>query len=114
MVYLVVSFDLFADGLMIGAGSSVGASLGLALAVGQVLADTPEGVAAIMTFRANEVPRSGRFLLSAGFFIPPLVATLVSYLLLSEEGQGMRKVKVYSRRFSWSRRGCSWLQLSRT
>lgn len=88
MIYLAVSFDLFADGLLIGAGSSIGASLGLALAVGQVLADMPEGAAAIMTFRASEVPRSRRFLLSAGLFIPPLVATLVAYLLLREAGQG--------------------------
>lgn len=87
MIYLAVAVDLFADGLMVGAGSSIGAGLGLALALGQVLADLPEGAAVVMTLKANEMPRSKRVLVSAGLFIPAVVGTLLSYLLLRGAGQ---------------------------
>ena len=56
MIYLAVATDLFGDGLMIGAGTAVSAGLGLVLAAGQVLADLPEGFAAVSTLRANDVP----------------------------------------------------------
>lgn len=72
MIYLAVATDLFGDGLLIGSGTAVAASLGLVLAVGQVLADIPEGAATAITFRANEVPRRKRLLLSATFLIPVL------------------------------------------
>lgn len=70
MIYAAVATDLFSDGLMIGAGTSVAAELGLTLAVGQVLADIPEGAAVIMTFRDNDVPRGKRLALSASFLLP--------------------------------------------
>jgi zinc transporter, ZIP family len=82
MIYLAVATDLFGDGLLIGAGASVGGGLGLALAVGQVLADGPEGAAATMTFRGNGVPRSRRLLLSLATVIPVLLGAVVSYLTL--------------------------------
>jgi ZIP family zinc transporter len=82
MIYLAVATDLVGDGLLIGAGASVSASLGVALALGQTLADAPEGFAAIMTFRHNDVPRRRRLLLSASFFLPVLLGALVSFLFL--------------------------------
>ncbi|MFB9865562.1 ZIP family metal transporter [Rufibacter immobilis] len=39
-IYIGVSVDLFSDGVMIGTGSTVAASLGLLLAIGQVPADS--------------------------------------------------------------------------
>ena len=64
MIYVAVAADLFGDGLMTGAGSTIGTELAVALAEGQVLADVPEGAASIITFRSNDVGRRSRLLLS--------------------------------------------------
>ncbi|MDE0803317.1 MAG: hypothetical protein OSA99_08335 [Acidimicrobiales bacterium] len=85
MIYLAVATDLFGDGLLIGAGTSVTASLGLVLAVGQVLADIPEGAASVLTFRANDIGRRNRLLLSASFAIPALIGAAMSYLTLRNQ-----------------------------
>ena len=82
MIYLAVATDLFGDGLMIGAGTSVSFGLAVTLALGQVLADIPEGLAAIFTFRANDIPRRRRLLLSASFFLPTVVGAVIAYLAL--------------------------------
>src|SRR3546814_2535736 len=50
-IYAAVAVDLFGDGLLIGAGSSLSFELALVLALGQVAADIPEGFATIATFR---------------------------------------------------------------
>ena len=72
------------DGLMLGAGAAVSTSLGFVLAAGQMLADLPEGFAAIATFRANDVPRRRRILLSVSFLVPVLVAAVAAFLLLRD------------------------------
>ena len=82
LIYLAVATDLFGDGLLIGSGASVSAGLGVALALGQTLADVPEGFAAILTFRDNDVPRRRRLLLSATFFLPVLVGAVLSFFVL--------------------------------
>ena len=82
MIYLAVATDLFGDGLMIGAGSAITFGLGLTLAVGQVMADVPEGFASILTFRANDIPRRRRLLLTASFALPALAGAAVSYAAL--------------------------------
>src|SRR5690606_8166890 len=50
MIYVAVAVDLTSDGLMLGTGSAVSPTLGIVLAVGQVLADVPEGYAAVANF----------------------------------------------------------------
>ena len=82
MIYLAVATDLIGDGLLIGAATSVSAGLGVSLAIGQTLADAPEGFAAILTFKNNDVPRSRRILLSASFAIPVLLAAIAAFLVL--------------------------------
>lgn len=82
MIYLATITDLSADGLLVGAGTSISAGLGVALALGQVLADGPEGFATIFTLRANDVPRSRRLKVIASFFAWPLVAAMAAFLLL--------------------------------
>ena len=82
MIYLAIATDLVGDGLLIGAGTSVSAGLGIALAAGQTLADAPEGFAAILTFRDNDVPRRRRLLLSLSFFLPVVAAALLAFLVL--------------------------------
>ena len=85
MIYAAVSVDLFSDGLLIGAGSSLSFELALVLAIGQVTADIPEGFAAVANFKDKGMPRSQRILMSASFALPILVAALASYFLLREQ-----------------------------
>lgn len=81
-IYSAVSIDLFADGLLIGASSTISLELALILAIGQVIADVPEGFAAIATFRDNGLLRARRLLLSASFTAPVFAGALISYFLL--------------------------------
>jgi ZIP family zinc transporter len=82
MIYLAVATDLFGDGLLIGAGTAVSPGLGLTLAVGQVLADVPEGFAVASTFRANGIaPRTRRWL-TASFVVPVVVAAALAFMFL--------------------------------
>lgn len=79
MIYLGVSVDLFSDGILIGAGSTLSLGLGLLLALGQVPADVPEGFATIATFRREGLPRRRRLLLAASLAIPILLGATLSY-----------------------------------
>lgn len=90
MIYLAVASDLFGDGLLIGSGSAVAASLGLTLAIGQVLADVPEGAATTITFQANDVPRRKRLLLAVLLVVPVVAGAVLSYLTLRSQSEGMQ------------------------
>lgn len=90
MVYFAVTVDLFSDGLMIGVGASVGTGLALVLAVGQLLADVPEGYSAMANLRDKEVPRLRRFLLAGAFFVPVLGAAWGAYYLLRDQSQSIQ------------------------
>lgn len=87
MIYAAVAIDLFSDGLMIGVGSVVSLSLAFILALGQVMADVPEGFATITNFKDKGQPRARRLLLSASFLIPCLVGASVGYWLLRGQGE---------------------------
>ena len=78
-IFFGVAVDLFSDGVMIGAGSTITVSLGLLLALGQVPADIPEGFATIATFRRQGVSRRTRVLLAAAFAVPVLLGATVGY-----------------------------------
>lgn len=82
MIYIAVAVDLTSDGLMIGTGSAISAGFALVLAVGQLLADVPEGYATIANLRTKAVSRSRRILLSASFLAYVLGAAAMSYLVL--------------------------------
>ena len=82
MVYVAVSADLIGDGLLIGSGSALSSQLALLLALGQVLADIPEGFSVLANFRSRGVKRGRRLLLSASFVIPVVGAALLAYFLL--------------------------------
>ena len=88
MIYVAVAIDLTSDGMMLGSGAAVSSSLAIALAAGQVLADVPEGYAAIANFRDKDVPRRRRILLSASFILFCVGAALLAYLLLRGAGEG--------------------------
>jgi ZIP family zinc transporter len=78
-IFFGVAVDLFSDGVMIGAGSTISFGLGVLLALGQVPADVPEGFATIATFRRQGVGRKRRLLLAAAFIVPILLGATVGY-----------------------------------
>jgi len=82
MVYVAVAGDLIGDGLLIGAGSVVSSQLALFLALGQVIADVPEGFSTLANFRNRGVGRGTRLWLSASFVIPVVAAAIFSYVIL--------------------------------
>lgn len=85
MVYIAVSIDLASDGLMIGTGSAVSSTMALALALGQVLADIPEGYATIANMKEKGVPKARRILLSASFAIPVVGMASIAYFFLKDQ-----------------------------
>jgi ZIP family zinc transporter len=87
MVYIAVSIDLASDGLMIGTGSAVSSTMALALALGQVLADIPEGYATIANMKDKGVPRARRILLSASFAIPVVGMASIAYFFLKGQSE---------------------------
>lgn len=78
-IFVGVAVDLFADGVVIGAGTTISAGLGLILAVAQVPADVPEGFATITNFRAKGMSRGRRIALSLAFAIPILLGAAIGY-----------------------------------
>lgn len=86
MVYVAVAADLIGDGLLIGAGTAVSAELGLLLAIGQVIADVPEGFAVIANFRDKGVTRGRRIALSVSFAIPVVGAAVLAFFALRDQG----------------------------
>lgn len=90
MLYAAVATDLFSDGLMIGAGSTVSSNMALILALGQVLADIPEGFATIVNFKDKNIPRRWRSWLSASFALPVLIATTLAYSLLRGQSNALK------------------------
>ena len=90
MVYAAVGVDLFSDGLMIGIGSVLSLSLALILAMGQLLADFPEGFAAIANLKCSGVGRLWRLTLSASFFIFCLLGATIGYWLLRGQSEALK------------------------
>ena len=90
MIYVAVAIDLFGDGLMIGVGSVVSFELGLILALGQAMADAPEGFATISNFRHKGQPRARRFLLSASLAVPCLAGATIGYWLLRDQSETLQ------------------------
>ena len=82
MIFLAVATDLFGDGLLIGAGAAVSADLGITLAIGQIMANVPEGFASLSTFRANDTPRTTRLWITVAFVGPAVVAAVIGFLVL--------------------------------
>lgn len=90
MVYVAVATDLAGDGLLIGAGSAVSAGIALVLALGQTLADIPEGFAVIANFRDKGVKRARRLLLSVSFVVPIVGAAVLAYFLLRGQSDAVK------------------------
>ena len=54
------------------------------LALGQLLADFPEGYATFANLQARKVSRKTRFVLSAALVLPATIAALISFLVLRD------------------------------
>ncbi|WP_256663732.1 ZIP family metal transporter [Pseudomonas sp. gcc21] len=90
MIYIAVAIDLFSDGLLIGTGSAVAFSMAVVLALGQVLADVPEGYATIANMKEKGVPRARRMVLSTFFFIPVISAAMLAYYVLRDQSEAFK------------------------
>lgn len=90
MIYIAVAIDLFSDGLLIGTGSAVSLSMAVVLALGQVLADVPEGYATIANMKDKGIVRSKRIMLSALFVVPVLSAAVLAYYVLRDQSEAFK------------------------
>ena len=79
LIYFSVVVDLFSDGILIGTATSISLGLGLILALGQVIADVPEGFATIVSFKEKGTSRTRRVIYSASFALPILLAASFAY-----------------------------------
>lgn len=82
MIYAAVGADLVSDGLMTGAGSAVGSSLGFLLAASQSVANIPGGFAAVASLRESRIPRTHRILVSIGMVLPVSVSAALGFWIL--------------------------------
>lgn len=90
MVYAAVATDLMGDGLLIGVGAIVSSRMALLLALGQVLADIPEGFATAANFRDKGMPRAQRLLLSASFTLSVVGAAVLAYFTLRGQSESLQ------------------------
>ncbi len=87
VIFVGVSADLFADGILIGTGATIAVGLGLLLSVAQVPADIPEGFSSIATFKEQGLPRPRRLLLNACFALPIFLGATVGYWVMRDQPQ---------------------------
>lgn len=90
MVYVAVATDLVGDGLLIGAGAAVSSNMALVLALGQLLADVPEGFAVVANFREKGIGRAKRLLISASFVVPVVGTAAVAYFALRGQSEVLK------------------------
>jgi zinc transporter, ZIP family len=79
LIFFGIAVDLFSDGLMVGTGSTIAFSLGLILALGQIMANIPGGLVTLATFKEQKVSRRNRQLISVSFCLPAFLGTTIGY-----------------------------------
>ncbi len=79
MVGMAVATDLVSDGLMVGAGTAIGAPLGFLFAATQSIANIPGGFAATANLRDDGVPKLTRQALSFFMLLPAALSATVGY-----------------------------------
>jgi len=80
-IYFSVAIDLLSDGVMVGVAGVVSAHLGFVLALGQGLADIPQGLATMAMFQKKASKRR-RLLLSALLALPLYAGAALGYFIL--------------------------------
>lgn len=84
--YVAVGVDLLTDGLMTGSGAAVSASLGVLLALSQVIGNLPGGFAIAANFRAAAIPRGRRLAMLAAYPLLPPLGAAIGYIALRGMG----------------------------
>ena len=84
--YVAVGVDLLTDGLMTGSGAAVAASLGLLLALSQVIGNLPGGFAIAANFRAAAIQRRQRLVMLSVYPLLPLLGAALGFLALKDAG----------------------------
>ncbi|WP_063612576.1 ZIP family metal transporter [Aurantiacibacter atlanticus] len=85
--YAAVGVDLFTDGLITGGGGAVATSLGVLLAVSQVVGNLPGGFAIAANFRSADIPRVHRWSALALYPFLPVLGALAGYAVLADAGE---------------------------
>ncbi len=82
VLFFGVAVDLLSDGIMIGTSATFSLNLGFLLALGQVTADVPEGLATIATFKRAGIPRKQRILFTFSLALPVFAGATLGYWLM--------------------------------
>jgi ZIP family zinc transporter len=92
IVYIAVATDLFADGLLIGAGTAMSYKLPLPNALGPALPDISEGFSVIALYRNQRTRLWKCLLLSAFFFMPALGVAVLAYFALCGSDEVLKMI----------------------
>ena len=80
--YAAVGVDLTIDGLMTGSGAAVATSLGVLLALSQVIGNLPGGFAIAGNFRTAGIPRLQRLAMLGVYPLLPPIGAAIGYVAL--------------------------------
>lgn len=83
LVFTAIAVDLVSDGLMTGAGTAIGTSLGFLVAASQSVANIPGGFAVAASLRETGVVLRTRIAVTATMLVPTLISALIGAWLLS-------------------------------
>ena len=84
-LFVGVAVDLFTDGMMIGSGATVGASLAFLLALGHVPSTIPMGFSSFVAFRKARMPLVGRVGVAAALVLGLFAGTGAGYWALRDQ-----------------------------
>jgi len=89
-IFFGVAVDLFSDGAMIGAGSTISFGLGLLLALGQVAGNLPAGFATIAAFERKGMSAKRRLALTLSLSGVVFVGATLGYWLVRGQAEIMK------------------------
>lgn len=90
LVALGFAVDFFADGVMIGAGTTVRVSLGILLALGHLPANLPGGFTSVALLKRHGTSRRLRLAVAAGLVVPLVVGASFGYFVVRDQPQVYR------------------------
>jgi zinc transporter, ZIP family len=92
LVALGFAVDFFADGVMIGAGTTVRPSLGLLLALGHLPANLPGGFTSVALLKEQGLSRPIRLAVAGGLAVPLVVGATLGYFVVRDQPEAYRLV----------------------
>lgn len=91
-IYFAVAVDLVTDGVIIGTSLTISLGLAFLFALGQVLADIPEGFATMANFKNQGFARPKRVLIAVSFVLPVLLGATLGYWLVRDQPEIVKLV----------------------